>query len=69
LRLAPDGTRITAAKVLAAALPEFDEPTLGVVYGERFLFVANSGWPHYAAGATSTPQTPLVMSVPLPVER
>lgn len=69
LRPARDGTRITAVEVLAAALPEFDEPTLGVVHGERFLFVANAGWPHYAAGATSTPATPLVLSVPLPAER
>lgn len=69
LRQARDAARITALQVLAAALPEFDEPTLGVVHGEHFLFVANAGWPHYAAGATSTPGTPLVMSVPLPVER
>ena len=69
LRLARDGKRVTAAEVLAAALPEFDEPTLGVVHGERFLFVANAGWHHYADGATPSTAAPLVMSVPLPAGR
>jgi hypothetical protein len=35
---------VTAARVLARNLPEFDEPTLGVVAGDEFLFVANSHW-------------------------
>jgi hypothetical protein len=30
--------------VLAANLPEFDEPTLGVVHDGGFYFVANSHW-------------------------
>jgi len=41
--------RVTRADVLAASLPEFDEPTLGVVVGERFYFVANSQWGRFNA--------------------
>ena len=42
--LSPDGLTVTAVKLLAANLEEFDEPTLGVVKGEDFYFVANSHW-------------------------
>ena len=42
--LAEDGLSVTSAKVLARNLPEFDEPTLGVIAGDAFLFVANSHW-------------------------
>lgn len=31
-------------RILAANLPAFDEPTLGVVHGDDFYFVANSHW-------------------------
>jgi sugar lactone lactonase YvrE len=43
-KLDPSGRRVLHARVLAANLPEFDEPTLGVVVGNRFSFVANSQW-------------------------
>jgi hypothetical protein len=42
--LGADGTSITHSRVLARNLPEFDEPTLGAVVGDEFLFVANSHW-------------------------
>ena len=42
--LGGDGTSITHSRVIARNLPEFDEPTLGVVVGDEFLFVANSHW-------------------------
>ena len=42
--LAEDGLSVTSARVLARNLPEFDEPTLGVIAGVEFLFVANSHW-------------------------
>jgi sugar lactone lactonase YvrE len=38
------GRRVRHARVLAASLPDFDEPTLGVLVGNRFAFVANSQW-------------------------
>ena len=39
-----DGLSIRRGRTLAANLPEFDEPTLGVVRGDEFYFVANSHW-------------------------
>ena len=42
--LSADGASVTGMRVLARNLPEFDEPTLGVVAGDEFLFVANSHW-------------------------
>ena len=42
--LSDDGGAVTASRVLAANLADFDEPTLGVVGGGDFCFVANSHW-------------------------
>ena len=42
--LSDDGSAVTASRVLAANLPDFDEPTLGVVRDDAFYFVANSHW-------------------------
>jgi hypothetical protein len=44
LALSDDGLRVTASRVLARNLEQFDEPTLGVVRGDTFYFVANSHW-------------------------
>lgn len=44
LTLDTSGTTVTRLDVLAAALPEFDEPTLGTVVDGAFYFVASSGW-------------------------
>ena len=44
LRLAENGSAISASRTLAANLEQFDEPTLGVVRGNDFYFVANSHW-------------------------
>jgi hypothetical protein len=41
---APDGITIISSRILARKLPEFDEPTLGTIVGDDFLFVANSHW-------------------------
>jgi sugar lactone lactonase YvrE len=43
-QLGADGTSISASRVLARNLPEFDEPTLGTIVGDDFLFIANSHW-------------------------
>jgi sugar lactone lactonase YvrE len=43
-RLSPEGTSIVEARVLAANLPGFDEPTLGAIGDDAFYFVANSHW-------------------------
>ena len=39
-----DGLSIRRGWTLVANLPEFDEPTLGVVRGDDLYFVANSHW-------------------------
>ncbi len=44
LELAADGRSVIAARTLASNLEEFDEPTLGLVRGDDFYFVANSHW-------------------------
>jgi sugar lactone lactonase YvrE len=44
LQLDSDGQAVTGVRRLASGHPEFDEPTLGVVRGDDFYFVANSHW-------------------------
>jgi sugar lactone lactonase YvrE len=43
-RLLNGGEGAIHDRVVAANLPQFDEPTLGVVQGDDFYFVANSHW-------------------------
>lgn len=43
-RLGDDGAAINCARVLAANLDAFDEPTLGTIHDGDFYFVANSHW-------------------------
>ncbi len=68
LQLGEDGLTVAATRVLAANLPAFDEPTLGVVRGTDFYFVANSHWNRFdrenrlPAGLSG----PIVLVVPLP---
>ena len=38
------GVRVEKLEVIEANNPVFDEPTLGVVVGEQFYFIANSQW-------------------------
>jgi sugar lactone lactonase YvrE len=61
------GRRVRHATVLAANLPEFDEPTLGVLAGRRFHFVANSQWnkfgPDHRLPAGAQLRGPVVLEV------
>lgn len=41
---------VKSVQVLESAHPSYDEPTLGVVVGDDFYYIANSGWPLYAGG-------------------
>ncbi len=43
-----DRTRVRSVTVLAAALPDWDEPTLGQVRGSAFIYVADSQWSKFA---------------------
>lgn len=49
LQLSDDGLVIRGSRMLAANLEAFDEPTLGVVEGDDFYFVANSHWNRFDA--------------------
>ena len=42
--LTADGLSVIASNILAMNLPEFDEPNLGVIRQDEFLFIANSHW-------------------------
>jgi len=43
-QLSGDGLEIDSVRTLVANHELFDEPTLGVVQGDEFFFVANSHW-------------------------
>jgi sugar lactone lactonase YvrE len=47
LTLENEGKGIASVEVLERAHPKFDEPTLGVIYDQKLIFVAASQWPHY----------------------
>lgn len=69
LTLSEDGSAVTSAEVLAAALPVFDEPTLGTVVGDAFYVVANSQWGKFdrtgALPADAVLAKPLVVRIDL----
>lgn len=68
-KLDESGRRVVRARVLAANLPEFDEPALGVVVGNRFSFVANSQWNRFDKNYKLPPKeqlrSPVVLRVSL----
>lgn len=47
LELAADGRSLVSAKTLEKNLPEWDEPTLGVVVDGALFYVSNSHWPSF----------------------
>jgi sugar lactone lactonase YvrE len=61
------GLIVTSGRVLAMNLPEFDEPTLGAVHGDRFYFVANSHWNRFDEDNKLPADLagPIILSVPL----
>jgi sugar lactone lactonase YvrE len=69
LRLADRGRRVSSARVLAASLREFEEPTLGVVVDDDFYFIANSQWNRFDKDHKLPPaeqlRRPLVMRIGL----
>lgn len=52
LKLDPGFTRVTAWSVLAANLPNLEEPTSGVVVGDDLVFVARSQWTDFKDDGT-----------------
>lgn len=55
LALAADGRGVRSATVLEMNNPVFDEPTLGVVTGKDFVYVANSQWGSFDKGGVIWP--------------
>lgn len=47
IRLDRNGKSARSLAVLQQALPEWNEPTHGVVDGDRFVYIATSNWPAY----------------------
>lgn len=63
LTLSADGTRVESWSALETANPEWDEPTLGVIVGDDFHYVARSQWPFYSD--PSKPPKPEALREPL----
>jgi len=58
LALSNDGRRIASATGLESGHPEWGEPTLGVVRGNQFLYVADAQWERYGAAGAPTEAGP-----------
>ena len=58
LELGDGGRRITRVETLESAHPDWGEPTLGVVRGNRFLYVADAQWERYGDGGAVTGEGP-----------
>lgn len=44
VQLDPSLTHVVSSKIIAQSTPDFGDPTHGVVVGNDFYFIANSGW-------------------------
>ena len=65
--LSEDGLSISGTRILARNLVDFDEPTLGTIVGDEFLFVANSHWGRFD-GAGNLPEAlvgPIILRIKL----
>ncbi len=65
LALDPGGASITRVEVLEAGHPLHDDPTLGVISGDTFYYVANSQWARFANGADPRVAPPRILALPL----
>lgn len=65
--LSADGAAVIASRILAMNHPEFDEPNLGVIRGDEFLFIANSHWNRFEQGGSLPDDLsgPVVLSIDL----
>jgi hypothetical protein len=57
------GTRIVRAEVLDRAAGALDAPTIGAIFGDEFVFVANSQWEKYDDDGARLPGTALTRPV------
>lgn len=68
LRLNTTGDAIVQAETLEANHPTYEEPTLGVVVGDDFYYVANSQWNRFDANGnlpSSGLRAPIILKLPL----
>ncbi len=69
-RLATDGRSLASAELLERGVQEWDEPTLGVVAGGDWCYVADSHWPRFGEDGKATDPAALtpaaVRCLPLP---
>ena len=66
LRIRLDGERVASWEAIAAALPEFEEPTGAFLDAERLWLVANSHWDRFEGGRLRDPEAlspPLVLRI------
>jgi sugar lactone lactonase YvrE len=55
LALTPDGAAVREAVILEMSHPLFNEPTLGVILGQDFWYIANSQWGSFDKGGVIWP--------------
>jgi sugar lactone lactonase YvrE len=64
------GRRIVRADVLDRNYKIADEPTIGTIVGDQFVYVANSQWDKYTGSGARKPEkaltAPVLLAVPLP---
>ena len=58
IRLAPGGLAIADITVLERNNPEWGEPTLGTIAGDRLLYIGDGQWDRYGPGGTVTGEGP-----------
>lgn len=68
LQLGDDGLGVTAVAPIAAARPEFDTPTFGVMNGQELYFLAVSHWQHVDGKGESPEPLPEVPIMKLDVD-
>lgn len=69
LSLNPELSSIKSFVILESNNPQFDEPTLGVISGDTFYFIANSQWARFNNDGTIYPderlEYPLILKINL----
>jgi len=64
-----DWTEVVRSEILEIGNPEFSDPTLGVIVGDDFYYIANSQWPAFRDDGTHLPmdqlREPVIMKISL----
>ena len=69
ISMTPDGAAARAVTILEMGHPAYNEPTLGVVLGRDFFYIANSQWGSFDKGGVIWPldrlKEPAILRMPL----